>query len=109
MTRSRLLLSVLALTLALLPGHPATAAEPYDLILRGGTIYDGSGGKPFVGDVAIRGDRIVAVGSLGEATRQGRGRRARPRGLPRLHQHAELGHRVADRTTAAARATSARA
>ncbi len=51
----------------------ASAAEPpktYDLILRGGTIYDGSGGKPVVGDVAIDGDRIVAVtavGSLGTA------------------------------------------
>ncbi|HKV07824.1 MAG TPA: D-aminoacylase, partial [Thermoanaerobaculia bacterium] len=45
----------------------AQAAETYDLILRGGTIYDGSGGKPFVGDVAIRGDKIVKVGSLGDA------------------------------------------
>ena len=66
----RSFLSVLALTLALLPGRPAAAAESYDLILRGGTIYDGSGGKPFVGDVAVRGDRIVALGpsgSLGDA------------------------------------------
>jgi len=31
------------------------------LILRGGTIYDGSGDAPFVGDVAIEGDRIVAI------------------------------------------------
>jgi N-acyl-D-amino-acid deacylase len=47
----------------------AHAAEPrtYDLVLRGGTIYDGSGGKPFVGDVAVNGDRIAAVGSLGNA------------------------------------------
>ena len=35
-----------------------------DLILRGGTIYDGSGGVAVVGDVAVRGDRIVAVGKL---------------------------------------------
>jgi N-acyl-D-amino-acid deacylase len=49
--------------------HAARAAEPktYDLILRGGTIYDGSGGKPFVGDVAVNGDRIAAVGPLGDA------------------------------------------
>jgi N-acyl-D-amino-acid deacylase len=52
--------------LLVLPGA-ARAAETYDLVLRGGTIYDGSGGKPFVGDVAIQGDRIVKVGSLGEA------------------------------------------
>ena len=42
--------------------------ERYDVILRGGTIYDGSGGPPIVGDVAIRGDSIVAVGDIGRAT-----------------------------------------
>ena len=36
-------------------------APGYDLIVRGGTIIDGSGGQPFTGDVGIRGDRIVAV------------------------------------------------
>jgi N-acyl-D-amino-acid deacylase len=35
-----------------------------DLIIRSGRIYDGSGKKPFTGDVAVRGDRIVAVGAL---------------------------------------------
>ena len=39
----------------------------YDLILRHGTIYDGSGGTPFVADVAVDGDRIVAVGDLSAA------------------------------------------
>ncbi|MBI3886355.1 MAG: D-aminoacylase [Opitutae bacterium] len=34
----------------------------YDVVLRHGTIYDGSGGQPFVGDVAIRGDRVAALG-----------------------------------------------
>jgi N-acyl-D-amino-acid deacylase len=33
-----------------------------DVVIRGGTIYDGSGGPPFVGDVAIEGDAIVSVG-----------------------------------------------
>ncbi|MDB5686278.1 MAG: amidohydrolase, partial [Rhizorhabdus sp.] len=36
----------------------------FDLVLRHGTIFDGSGGDPFVGDVAIRGGRIVAVGTV---------------------------------------------
>jgi N-acyl-D-amino-acid deacylase len=40
----------------------------YDLILRGGNVYDGSGGEPFVGDVVIDGDKIVALGDIGNAT-----------------------------------------
>lgn len=39
----------------------------YDRILRNGTIYDGSGNTGFVGDVALRGDVIAAVGYLGDA------------------------------------------
>jgi len=46
-------------------------AMTYDLILRNGTVYDGTGAAPFAGDVAIRNDTIAAVGKLGEA----RGRR----------------------------------
>jgi len=38
--------------------------KTYDLIIRNGTIYDGSGKPPVRGDVAIRGDVIVAVGKL---------------------------------------------
>lgn len=36
----------------------------YDLVIRGGMIVDGSGGEPFRGDVALAGDRIVAVGEI---------------------------------------------
>lgn len=46
-------------------GAAARADEPVDILIRGGTIYDGSKGEPFVGDVAIRGDRIVYVGRPG--------------------------------------------
>ena len=42
--------------------------ERYELIIRGGTIYDGLGGPPYVGDLAITGDRIAAVGDLSKAT-----------------------------------------
>lgn len=38
--------------------------QPADWILRGGTVYDGSGAPPRVADVAIRGDSIVAVGDV---------------------------------------------
>ena len=38
--------------------------QQYDLILRGGTVYDGSGSTPVVADVAILGDTIAAIGDL---------------------------------------------
>lgn len=44
------------------------AAQSYDLIIRGGTLVDGSGGPSRAGDVAVDGDRIAAVGDLGAAT-----------------------------------------
>ena len=41
-----------------------SAAPPaqYSVLIHGGTIYDGSGSAPYVGDVALQGDRIVYVG-----------------------------------------------
>ena len=36
--------------------------SPYDVLITGGSVYDGNGGEPFVGDVAIQGDRIAYVG-----------------------------------------------
>src|SRR5262249_15131283 len=45
---------------ALLVG--ANKEEPYDLLIKNGRVVDGSGNPWFLGDVAIRGDRIVAVG-----------------------------------------------
>src|ERR1700710_1968853 len=53
-------------TLLLLGTAPAAAAGDakagHDLVIRQGTVYDGSGRPPFVGDVAIDGDRIQYVG-----------------------------------------------
>jgi len=50
----------------------ACAPDPrdadYDVIIRGGTIYDGLGGEPVIGDLAITGDRIAAVGDLAHAS-----------------------------------------
>ncbi len=43
-------------------------AETFDLILKGGTVYDGSGEPGVVADVGVRGDRIVRVGDLAEFT-----------------------------------------
>ena len=43
----------------------------YDLLIRNGTIVDGLGGEPYVGDVAVRDGRIEAVGSVnGDAARE---------------------------------------
>jgi N-acyl-D-amino-acid deacylase len=39
----------------------------HDVILRGGTIYDGSGGESYIGDVAFDGDVISALGDLEDA------------------------------------------
>jgi N-acyl-D-amino-acid deacylase len=36
----------------------------HDIVIRGGTVIDGSGGAPFAGDVAIDGDKITAVGKI---------------------------------------------
>ncbi len=39
----------------------------YDTIIRNGIIYDGSGGEPFKGDIAINADSIAAIGDLKDA------------------------------------------
>ncbi len=41
---------------------PRQSVPDYSVIIRGGTIYDGSGETPFTGDVAVKGDKIVYVG-----------------------------------------------
>jgi N-acyl-D-amino-acid deacylase len=48
-------------------GPASPPADSYDLILRGGTVYDGSGSTPIVADVAISGDTIAAIGDLAGA------------------------------------------
>ena len=42
----------------------------YDLIIKNGTIYDGTGDKPFVADIAIKGRKIEAIGELDEVSKQ---------------------------------------
>ena len=42
-------------------------SEPFDVIVRGGTVYDGSGGAPFRAGLGIRGDTIAAIGDLSGA------------------------------------------
>jgi N-acyl-D-amino-acid deacylase len=61
MKTSSLTLAALALLTAASPAGAATGKQ-HDIIIRRGTIYDGSGKPPYVGDVAIDGDRITYVG-----------------------------------------------
>jgi len=42
----------------------ATLRADCDLLIRNGMLYDGSGGAPFTGDIAVRGDQITAVGNV---------------------------------------------
>jgi N-acyl-D-amino-acid deacylase len=49
---------------------PAAAAEKpaaFDVLIRGGTVYDGDGGAPRKADVGIVADKVTAVGALGAA------------------------------------------
>lgn len=46
----------------------AAPAADYDVLIKGGTIYDGSGGEPFTGDVAIKDDKIAYVGPQAPGT-----------------------------------------
>lgn len=62
---SRSLLRAGSLLAALLVSAACDRTPTADVVLRGGTIYDGSGSAPVVGDVAIIGDSIVAVGDIG--------------------------------------------
>lgn len=58
------------LALLLLPctvsGQPASST--FDLLIKGGTVYDGTGAAPIKADIAIQGDRIVAIGHLKNAS-----------------------------------------
>jgi len=62
MPRVVLFLALLTVPLA------AHAAEPYDLLIRHGRVVDGTGNPWFYADLAIRGDRIAALGKLDGAT-----------------------------------------
>ena len=49
-------------------GQIASADAPFDIIIKDGTVYDGTGGEGRVADVAIRGDRIAGVGNFAKAS-----------------------------------------
>jgi len=87
-------LSLMASAAALALCVPASAKDvpAYDIVIKGGTIVDGSGLPGYPGDVAISDGRIVAVGDVGSAkaakTIDAKGLVVAP-GFINLHSHAE--------------------
>src|ERR1051325_8462877 len=62
---------LLAAALVLVISLAASAqrqAQTFDVIIKGGTVYDGTGRTPTKADLGIKGDRIVAIGNLSRAT-----------------------------------------
>src|ERR1700745_4351942 len=47
-------------------GEDRVRAE-FDIVIRGGAVIDGSGGAPYVADIAVRGGKIVAIGAISGA------------------------------------------
>ncbi len=71
-----------------------SAKKEYDLIIKDGLVYDGSGGEPFEADVAVVQDSIVAIGKI----RSDRGREvlsaknlAVSPGFIDAHDHSDIG------------------
>src|SRR4051812_40273456 len=58
----------LIILLPLISAAQTRPARVFDIIIKGGTVYDGTGGPPRRADVGIRGDRITAIGNLKSAT-----------------------------------------
>lgn len=89
--RTTVAASLLCLTLGAAPrGSPSPA---YDVIIRNGVIYDGTGNEPVHGDVAVKGDRIAAIGlnlaGSARTTIDARGRAVAP-GFINMLAHPEV-------------------
>ncbi|HUP88769.1 MAG TPA: D-aminoacylase [Longimicrobiales bacterium] len=53
-----------ALLVACAPHSPNQPTQPFDLLIRNGHVLDGTGSPWYAADIAIRGDRIAAIGQL---------------------------------------------
>ena len=49
------------------PPSPSPGEGKFDVIIRNGTVYDGTGAEPRQADVAIRGDKIAGIGDFKSA------------------------------------------
>jgi cytosine/adenosine deaminase-related metal-dependent hydrolase len=93
-TRRRFLASS-SRSVAILAGAPAlllSSRREYDLVIRGGRLFDGTGGRGRDGDLAITGASIVAIGRRlrGQGTEEidARDRAVAP-GFIDIHSHAD--------------------
>ena len=64
MSRRRFLKTTLTATAGAAVGARVSAAPAFDLVIRGGTVVDGTGAPVYAADVAVNGDAIAAVGSI---------------------------------------------
>lgn len=66
----RTAVSTAVLAAALVQSGLVQGAEPatYDVLIRNGMIYDGSGSEPYAGEIGIKGDKIVYAGPASNAT-----------------------------------------
>lgn len=83
--------TVLRLALLLVGSVVTAAAQDYDLVIRHGRLIDGTGAPAVTGDLAIRGDRIVALGKVAGTGRleiDAKGKAVAP-GFIDVHTHSE--------------------
>ena len=66
-TMHKILVLTLILPLTVASFAQQRSQQQFDVIIRNGMVYDGTGRPPVKADVAIRGDRIAAVGNLSRA------------------------------------------
>ena len=81
----------LATALLIIIATACAAPVEYDVVMRGGTVYDGTGSRPVTGDLAIDGDFIVAMGDLGKAEGRTEIDVSGSGGGARIHQYDVLG------------------
>jgi N-acyl-D-amino-acid deacylase len=65
---NKLFALALIILLPMIPAAQAQLSPSFDIIIKGGTVYDGTDGPPRRADVGINGDRITAIGDLKSAT-----------------------------------------
>ena len=60
---TKTLFVLLTISMLLLPVTDSTQTPQYDLLIKGGRIVNGTGRAGYVADLAVKGDRIAAIGN----------------------------------------------